>query len=116
MWTLWVAGAAYVTSSWLAATRSGAQPPLALAFVYVAVLTLLALLIRAVMLGRNWARVTYTVFASIAIVSILVTWIVDPASLDVVGIVLVAAYAAILVLLFHSASKGWFSRRPRNAT
>lgn len=116
MWLLWVFGAVYVASGWLAAMRAGSPSLAALTFIYVIVLVLLALLIRAVMKGHNWARITYTVFASIAIVSIVATWIAEPSSMDLVGVALVGAYAAILALVFHSTSKPWFSRQHRNAT
>ena len=68
------------------------------------------------MAGRNWARITYAVLAVIAITAIVMSWISASPFMKVVGGTLVIAYSIILTLLFHSASRPWFSRPARNAT
>jgi hypothetical protein len=75
----------------------------------------LALLIRAVMSGRNWARIIYALLALFAIASIAFGWLGASPAMKVVGGALVIAYATILTLLFHSTSKPWFSKVARKA-
>lgn len=116
MWLIWVCGTVYLVGGWLVAMRTGYTAQIGLASVYVIVLTLLALLIRAVMSGQNWARITYAVLAVIAITSIVMSWISASPFMKVVGGILVIAYSIILTLLFHSTSRPWFSRSARNAT
>ena len=116
MWLIWVAGTVYSLGAWMLAKRTGYPAHALLVSIYVIVLTLLALLIRAVMAGRNWARITYAVLAVFAITSIVLSWISANPVMKAVGGTLVIAYSVILTLLFHSASRSWFSRPARNAT
>ena len=116
MWLIWVAGTVYSLGAWMMARRTGYPALVLLASIYVIVVALLALLIRAVMAGRNWARITYAVLAVIAITAIIFSWISSNPVMKVVGGTLVIAYSIILTLLFHSASRSWFSKPARNAT
>jgi hypothetical protein len=116
MWIFWVFGALYFLTGWVAAMRAGYPSLAALTSIYVIVLMLLAGLILAVMKGHNWARITYAVFASIAIGSILLDWITATSKLEPTGGAIVLGYSVVLALLFHSTSRPWFSRTSRNAT
>jgi hypothetical protein len=113
MWLIWVAGTVYFLGAWAVAKRTGYPALALLASIHVIVLTLLALLIRAVMSGRNWARIMYAALAVFAIASIVLSWISANPVMKVVGGTLVIAYSIILTLLFHSASQSWFSRSAR---
>jgi hypothetical protein len=86
--------------------------------IYAVVLVALALLIRAVTLGRNWARLAYAALAVIAVGSIIRAWSqggLGPLHVLIAG-GLIIAYATIVVFLFHSSSASWFDRSRRNAT
>ena len=70
MWLVWAGGVAYGTSTWFLAKQMGGSSLVLLGTVYVVVFLLLALLIRAVMKARNWARITYSVLAVVAVITI----------------------------------------------
>lgn len=117
MWLLWIGGTVYGITAWLMAKQLGAGGLVVLGIVYSLVFILLALLIRAVMKGRNWARITYSVLAVLAVAAIALDLFLGTSTgigSQIIGGSLVMAYSAILVLLFHSTSNPWFRRR--NAT
>jgi hypothetical protein len=117
MWLVWAGGVAYGASTWLLAQQMGSSGLVPLGLVYVIVFLLLAFLIRAVMRGRNWARIAYSVLAILAVIA-LALGLFSNASPDtlsrVLGGALLLAYMAILVLLFHSTANPWFKKS--NAT
>lgn len=81
--------------------------------VAVPFVVLIALVIRAAGLGRNGARITYAVIACLAILSSVS--IGSRSSLTLAPTIfawgLAAAYALILVCLFHPASNAWYRSR-----
>lgn len=117
MWLIWAAGAMYLLGAWLAASRSGLPGATTLGIIYAIVLVALAVLIRAVTLGRNWARLTYSGLAVIAVGSIVRAWFhggLTPTQL-LIAAGLVIAYSTVLVFLFHSSSAPWFNKSGGNA-
>jgi hypothetical protein len=118
MWLIWAAGAVYLLGAWLEAARSGLPNATMLGIIYSVVMVALVLLIRAVSLGRNWARLTYSGLVVIAIGSIAWAWFrggLTPTQL-LIGAGLVIAYSTVLFFLFHSSSGLCFNRSGRNAT
>lgn len=75
MWLMWAVGATYALSAWLVVIRLDLPNTTALGIIYALVLVVYALLIRAVTLGRNWTRFTYSGLAIIAVGSIVWTWL-----------------------------------------
>jgi len=77
----------------------------------VVLIALLALLIRAVSRGRNWARLLYGALAVLAILAVCASFF-SGLKLALVAvplrIVLIAAYVLVLYLLFHPTSNQWF--------
>jgi len=77
----------------------------------VVLIALLALLIRAVSRGRNWARLLYGALAVLAILAICASFF-SGLKLALVAvplrIVLIAVYVLVLCLLFHPTSNQWF--------
>ena len=77
----------------------------------VVLIALLALLIRAVSRGRNWARFFYGALAVLVILAICASFV---SSLEFalvalpLRIVLIAVYVFVLYLLFHPTSNQWF--------
>ena len=83
----------------------------------VTLIALLALLIRAVSRGRNWARLLYGVLAVLAILAICASFFsgLELALVAVpLRIVLIAVHVFVLFLLFHPTSNQWF-RSPNAA-
>src|SRR5689334_8572991 len=118
MWLTWAAGAIYLLAAWLEASRSALPSATMLGMIYVVISVALVFLIRAVSLGRNWARLVYSGLAVIAVGSILWAWFrggLNPTQL-LIGAGLIIAYSAILVFLFHSNSGRWFNKPGGNAT
>jgi len=118
MWLVWASGAIYLLGAWLAAMRTGLSNATVLASSYAVVLIALAILIRAVTLGRNWARLVYAGLAMIAVGSIIRAWSqggLGPGHV-LIAAGLIIAYAVILVSLFHSSSAPWFDKSRRNVT
>ena len=117
MWLVWAGGVAYGASTWFLAKQMGGSGLVVLGTVYVVVFLFLAFLIRAVMKTRNWARITYSVLAVVAVITIALG-LFSEASSDtgsrLIGGALLLAYVAILVLLFHSTANPWFKKS--NAT
>jgi hypothetical protein len=77
----------------------------------VILIALLAILIRAVSRGRNWARVLYGALAVLAIMAICASFFsgLELAMVAVLlRIVLIALYVLVLYLLFHPTSNQWF--------
>jgi hypothetical protein len=119
MTLLWAGGAFYLGYAWSVAWRAAMPGTTVLAVSYLMVIALLGLLIRAVAKGRNWARVTYAIFAVLGIVSIALTWLQAEALPLITTLLLVAvplAYITILALLFHPLSAPWFDRARGDAT
>jgi hypothetical protein len=84
---------------------------------YITILLLLALLIRAITRGRNWARITYAVFAIFAIVVLVrgsISSITSGAGTKLLFGASLIAYGAVLVLLYQSSANKWFNKA--NAT
>jgi uncharacterized membrane protein len=118
MWFVWAAGAIHLLAAWLEASRSAMPSATMLGIIYAVILVALVFLIRAVSLGRNWARLTYSGLAVIAVGSIVRAWFrggLTPTQL-LIGAGLIIAYSTILVFLFHSSSGRWFSKPAGNAT
>jgi peptidoglycan/LPS O-acetylase OafA/YrhL len=79
----------------------------------VVIIALMALLIRAVSRGRNWARIVYGALSVIAILAIAASFFSgsESALLAVLlRIILIALYVFVLYLLFHPTSNQWFRR------
>jgi hypothetical protein len=117
MWIIWAAGAIHLLAGWLEASRSALPSATMPGIIYVAILVALVFLIRAVGLGRNWAGLTYSGLAAIAVGSIVLAWFrgaLNPTQLLMEG-GLIIAYSTILVFLFHSSSGRWFNKRDGNA-
>ena len=117
MWLLWLSGVVCGVLIWLPAYRMGMTEQVVPGIAYITLLLLFALLIRAVTRGRNWARITYAIFAIFAIV-VLVRGAISSTTSGTVtqllfGVSLIA-YGAILILLFRPSANKWFSRA--NAT
>lgn len=118
MWLIWAAGAIHLLAACLEASRSALPSVTMLGITYVAISVALVFLIRAVSLGRNWARLAYSALAVLAVGSIVWAWSrggLNPTQL-LIGAGLIIAYATILVFLFHSSSGHWFNKPGRNAT
>jgi len=85
--------------------------------VAVVIITFVALLIRAVTRGRNWARIVYGALSVIAILAIAASFFSGSESLllaVLLRIILIALYVFVLYLLFHPTSNQWF-RSPNAA-
>jgi len=84
---------------------------LAPSIVAVVLVALLALLIRAVSRGRNWARLLYGALAVLVILAICASFF-SGLELALVAlllrIALIALYVFVLCLLFHPISNKWF--------
>jgi hypothetical protein len=120
MWTmLAVAGVMIVIPAAVVMLVHGGTSIFALApsIVVVVLIALLALLIRAVSRGRNWARLLYGAVAVSAILAICAS-LFSGLELALVAlllrIVLIALYLVVLYLLFHPTSNQWF-RSPNAA-
>lgn len=118
MWLMWAVGAIYLLGAWLVVTRSGLPNTAALGIIYVVVLVLYAILIRAVAMGRNWARVTYSALAVMGIGLIVWEWFLGGLNSRQVLIKagLVIVYSTVLVCIFHSSSGPWFNKSRGNVT
>ena len=72
-------------------------------------LVLVAYVIRAVSAARNWARITYAVIASLAILrAVGGIGSLSSAMNIILQLIVIAAYTTVIVLLFHPASNAWF--------
>jgi hypothetical protein len=118
MWLIWAAGAIYLLATWLEASRSALPSASMLGISYATILVALVFLIRAVGLGRKWARLTYSGLAVIAVGSIVRAWFRGGLTQTqlLIGAGLIIAYSTILVFLFHSNSGHWFNKPRGNAT
>ena len=113
MWLLWAAGALYLIIALVSAIRMSLPGTSVLASMYALVIVLLALLIRAVTRGRNWARMTYAAIAGLGIVLIALGWVRNPAADPIraaVSVFVVFSYVVVLRLLFHPSVSSWFRR------
>jgi hypothetical protein len=115
MWLIWAGGAFYALGAWLEVSRKGVPNATVLAITYAIVLVALAILIRAVTLGRNWARLTYSGLAVLAVAAIVRTWFAASMSRTqlLISAAVVIAYATVLFLLFLSGSAPWFKKSAR---
>jgi hypothetical protein len=112
MWIIWAAGTIHLLGRWLEASRSALPGATMLGIIYAVISVALVFLIRAVGLGRNWARLTYSGQAAIAVGAIVLAWFrggSTPTQL-LIGGGLIIAYSTILVFLFHSSSGRWFNK------
>jgi hypothetical protein len=120
MWSFWAAGAVYLVSRLYLAVQLALPGIAPLAIAYLVVLGLLALLIRAVARGRNWARITYSLLVALASLFIVVGVLFAPARPPVVRILLsgalVVGYAGIIWLLFQADSAPWFNKQRASGT
>ena len=115
MWLIWAGGAFYALGAWLEVSREGMPNATVLAIAYAIVLGALAILIRAITLGRNWARLTYSGLAVLAVAAIVRTWFGGSMSRTqlLTSAAVVIAYATVLFLLFLSGSAPWFKKSVR---
>lgn len=120
MWLFWAVGAIYLVASLYLVMQTGLPGQVPLAIGYALVIGLLALLIRAVAKGRNWARITYSVLVAAASLLIVVGLLFAPEKLStarqLLSGLLVASYAVIIWLLFHRDSSYWFKKDRASAT
>jgi len=119
MWLLWLLGFAYLGFNLYTVIRLGLHVPVSLGVMYLLAIVLLALLIHAVAVGRNWARVVYTVMAVVAILIIglsLIRAAQTPWPRAIFLAVFLVAYGAILWLLYRADSVLWFRKDRLGAT
>jgi hypothetical protein len=80
---------------------------------FLIVFSVFGLLIRAVVIGRNWARILYAVIACIAMGATSLVLASKEQGIGrhlVLPAVLIIAYSIILGLLFHRDAASWFRR------
>ena len=119
MWLLWLLGFASLSFNLYTALRLEPHVPVSLGIMYLLAVVLLALLIHAVAVGRNWARVVYTVMAVVAVLIIglsLIRAAQTPWPRAIFLAVFLVAYGAILWLLYRADSAPWFRKDRLGAT
>jgi hypothetical protein len=117
MWLLWVSGVVCGVLIWLPAYRMGRTEQVLPGLLYIAILLLFALLIRAITRGRNWARITYAAFAIFAIVVLVrgsISSVGSGTGTQLMFGASLIAYGAVLILLYQSSANKWFKQA--NAT
>ena len=119
MWLLWALGVSFLGFNIYMAVKLGLPATTFLVVMYLVVVVLLALLIHAVSVGRNWARVIYTVVA-VAAVLVLGLSLLRAAQTPLLRILLsvgfIAVYGTILWLLYRPESAPWFRKERLGAT
>jgi hypothetical protein len=114
MWLFWAIGAVYLATRVYLAVQLALTGIVALSITHLVVLGLLALLIRAVARGRNWARITYSLFVAIASLLTVVGPLFSPEQLPapqrLLSGLLVIGYVVIIWLLFQADSAPWFKK------
>jgi len=117
MWFLWFSSVAFMIFNLSVAARLPQPPIVSLTIMSLVAAVLLALLIRAVARGRNWARITYSVLVVFGILIIVMGWVRGVTlTRSLISAALVVTYSGILWLLFHSGSASWFQKTRGNAT
>lgn len=113
MWALWTLGGALMLIGIVAAAVQSRPGVMVLSIQFLITMSLLGLLIRSVLVGKNWARIVYALVACIAVAVVLMRVVSTP-QLNVVSLAVPAAligvYGTVLWLLFHPASRPWFRR------
>jgi hypothetical protein len=114
MWIFWAAGVVYTGTGLYRAVQLALPGIGRLAIAYAVVLGLLALLIYSVSRGRNWARITYSVFVAIASLFIVASLVTSAGEMSLVrtlvAALLVVGYGVIVWLLFQPESAAWFRK------
>ena len=113
MWLFWALGTAIVTFRLAQAVQlAGISVPLIV--MSLLAFTALALLIRAVSRGRNWARITYSALVACASLLMVQATLRTPQDVAAVRVLLTAllvvGYLVIIWLLFRADSSAWFKR------
>lgn len=114
MWVLWAIGSLYLVGAFVFGATGGTIETnilVSLGLLYLLVIVMLAFLIRAVSSGKNWARVTYGVLASLSSILIVLANLFSarinlPKS--IISLLFVAAYISVIWILFQRASTDWF--------
>jgi hypothetical protein len=115
MWVLWGLWCLSIVAFFVFGITGGdikSDIAVALGFVYLSIIVLLALLIRAVSRGKNWARFTYVVLTSLGILGIFVRLFQLDINLlySIFSLLGVAVSTLVIWLLFQRASTDWFRR------
>ena len=116
MWVMWAIGSLFTIEFFVSGVTDGtikSNLAVSFGFMLLSVIVLLALLIRAVSSGKNWARIIYGVFASLSMVVYLVHLFLFSSGInDTIPIIIfflhVAVYTSVIWLLFQRASNDWF--------
>lgn len=118
MWVMWAIGFLFTIEFFVSGVIDGtieSNFAVSFGFMLLSVIVLLALLIRAVSSGKNWARIIYGVLASLSMLVLLAhlflfsSGINDPISI-IIFLLHVAVYTTVIWLLFKRASTDWFRR------
>jgi len=114
MWGLLIAGALLVllpATAAILASEGVAPLDLVPLVMIVVIFGVLALLVRSVSTGRNWARLLYGAIAVVSILAVTLSMIRAPEFALIAGslrVAVIAIYGLVLYLLFHPASSQWF--------
>jgi hypothetical protein len=98
------------TAQLRSAANAGYGVGIGISIIFMVLYILLALQVRK---GKNWARITTIVFASLGLLSLFN--VVSPTAiglLKLIGLVAFAINLAILLLLARQPAAGWFKPRP----
>jgi hypothetical protein len=116
MWVIWAIGFLLAITFFVSGLIDGtieSNIAVALGFMILSPIVLLALLIRAVSSGKNWARITYGVFTSLSLL-VGLAHLFSTGINDLISIIIflfhVAVYISLIWLLFQRASTDWFRR------
>lgn len=119
MWLLYGWNAIRLLLVWRVVIRADLPITVPLGIIYFVVSVLYVLLIRAVALGRNWARFTYSGLAVIGVGRIVWEWfyggLTSPLWLIGGGLVILV-HSTVLACLYHSSSRPWFNKRATSAS
>ncbi len=118
MWVMWAIGSLFTIEFFVSGVIDGtieSNLAVSFGFMLLSVGVLLALLIRAVSSGKNWARITYGVFTSFSMLVYLAHLFLFPSGInDPISIIIfllhVAVYTTVIWLLFRRESTNWFRR------
>jgi hypothetical protein len=114
MWTLWAAGGGLLLIGLVSAIVRSQPGVMILTVQFLIVMALLGLLIRAVLMGKNWARIVYAVMACFVMGAVSLSLASRPQVVAkdlALAAVLIVAYSIILGLLFHRDAAAWFRSR-----
>jgi hypothetical protein len=119
MWALWALGGVLLLIALGIAVTQSRPGTLSLAIMCALAMSLLGLLIRSVLKGRNWARILYALLACLALGIVVLGQFLKP-QFTLAGLAVpvasVIAYAVILRLLFHPLARPWFRRSGGSST